>query len=456
MNESKTLATYISDTNYDNIPGSVLDITKKSFLDVLGVILAAGTLGEGCQPFVNLAIAERGKKESTIIGFGARVPACMAALANGSMAHALDFDNRFETPSGHPNAAPIPAALAVAESIGNVNGKDFITALTLASDITCRLAIALRVDPREYGFYESPILGAFGATAAAGKLLNLSPEQILDAFSLTLCQYTCSAELVNSPRSVIRGIQYAFPAKAGVLSALLARDGVAGGFDQPFEGKSGLYTMYSQGKYDSYVLTNGLGKIFESANVSFKPWPAAGGSQSFIEAALQIIDEYNVKPGDIKRINVVTGPRNSKYCEPLERRRNPMTVADAKQSIPFAVAVAFAHKRVALSHFTLQALRDPDVLELTSKITHEEDSVVEPTTGFVRLEVETEHGKMVSRKTEFTYGHPKNPISQEALIAKFMDCATHSVKKISEKNLNKVVQLVLHLEDVGNVGEIMK
>lgn len=455
MDQSLILAKHIVDIHYDDLPSQVVDITKKSFLDGLGVILAASSLGEGCRPFINLAMAEGGKEESTIIGFNTKVSACMAAFANGSMSHAIDFEDAHDEAGLHPNAAAIPAALALAESIGNVNGKEFITALALGSDIVCRLGLARNQDedPLRAGWYMPPILGAFGATTATGKLLRLSPEKILDAFSLTLCQATCSAELIHSPRSVIRGVRDAFSAKAGILSALLAKEGVIG-FDQPIEGKAGLFTMYSKGSYDPFVLTNGLGRTFEGANVSFKPWPACRGTHSFIEAVLQIVDEYKIKPRDIRGIKLIISPAsvNRMLCEPIERKRNPTTAIDAKFSIPFTIAVALIYKGVTLSHFTPQALQDHDVLQLTRKTTYEVDTELDPKQGFIQIK--TEHEEITSRRVEFVYGHPKNPISQETLVAKFMDCATHSAKKISKKKLNKLVQLILHLEDVKNMGEI--
>ena len=455
MNPSLILAKHIADTDYDDIPNHVVDITKKSFLDGLGVILAASSLGEGCKQFVNLAIAEGGKEESTIIGFDAKVSTCMAAFANGSMSHAIDFEDTHDGASVHPNAAAIPAALAVAESIGNVNGKEFIAALALGSDIVCRLGLAQKEDLIKYGWYMPPILGAFGATTATCKLLRLNPEQILDAFSLTLCQATCSAELIHSPRSLVRGVRDAFSAKAGVLSALLAKDGVIG-FDQPFEGQAGLFTMYSRGNYDPQPLTNGLGKVFEGANVSFKPWPACRGTHSFIEATLQIVNEYKIKPSDIKSIKLIIGPApiSRMLCEPIERKRNPTTAIDAKFSIPFTVAAALAYKGVMLSHFTPKALLDHHVLEVTPRITYEVDTQSGRGEGFIQIK--TEHEEITSRNIEFVYGHPKNPISQDALVAKFMDCVAYSAKKISEKKLNKVVQLILNLEDVKNIGEIVE
>ena len=125
MNESLMLARYIAGAGYDDIPTNVVTVTKNSLLDGLGVLAATG-LGEGCPPFASVALAEGGNGKSTILGHAAKVSASMAAFANGSLADALDYEDL--GPGGHPNASSIPAILAVAESIGNVSGKEFIVA----------------------------------------------------------------------------------------------------------------------------------------------------------------------------------------------------------------------------------------------------------------------------------------------------------------------------------------
>jgi len=455
MKESLTLAEHIASTRYDDLPGSAVDVTKKSLLDGLGVILAAGTMGEGCKQFVSLAIAGGGKKESTIIGFGVKVPACMAAFANGSMSHALDFEDTHDRARVHPNAAVIPAALAVAESVGNVSGKDFITALALGSDIVSRLGLALKEDPIRYGWYMPPILGAFGAVTAACKLLNLGPKQILDAFSLTLCQATCSAELTQSPHSIVRAIRDAFSAKAGVLSAQLAARGITG-FEQPIEGTAGLFRLYAREDYDLTVLMDRLGDIFEGANVSFKPWPSCRGTHSFIEATLHIVNNHDIKPADIEDIKLIISPSplNIALCEPLETKRSPRTAIDAKFSIPFTVALASVRGGVTQRHFTPHALADPEVLKVAQKVAYELDSKLEPMEGLVELK--TKHGVARSKIPKFAYGHPDKPLSKESLVSKFIDCAGYSAKQIPGDNLNKLVELILRLEDVKSMEEVVQ
>jgi 2-methylcitrate dehydratase PrpD len=455
MNESLTLAKHIVDVNYDDIPGDVLDATKKSILDGLATILAASGLGEGCEKFVNLAMAAGGRPESTIIGFGAKVPAYLAAFANGSMAHALDFEDTHDVALVHPNAATIPAALAVAESSGDMDGRRFITAITLGSDIVCRLGLALTKDPFEYGWYMPPILGAFGAATAAAKLLNLNRGQIVHAFSLTVCQATCSAEFVRSPQSMIRAVRDAFAAKAGVLSAQLAQRGIMG-FEQPIEGQAGLFRLYARESYELRTLTNGLGRVFEGANVSFKPWPSCRGTHSFIEAALQITEKHDLKPSDIQDIRLTIDPSPAKrvLCEPLPRKQRPRTAIDAKFSIPFVVAVAIAHRGVTLKDFTPQGLRDPMVLQIARRISCEVDRKLQATQGLIQIRA----GRKVftSQTPEYPYGHPRNPMSQEALVAKFRDCAAHSARQLSKGDANRLIELILHLEDVDSMEKVAR
>lgn len=451
MKESLLLARHISSTNYEDIPPAAIDRGKKSFMDALAVMLAAGTLGEGCREFVQLAVSSGGKEESTILGFGKKAPAVMAVFANGSMAHALDFEDSHDGALVHPNAATIPAALAVSELLGNVSGKDFLTAVVLGSDIVCRLGLAIEDNLLEYGWYMPPIMGAFGAAAAASKLLKLTEGQVLDAFSLTLCQATCSAELIHNPHSVVRSIRDAFSAKAGVISAMLARQGITG-FAEPLEGKAGFFSAYARGNYSSLQLTENLGKVFEGANVSFKPWPSCRGTHSCIDAVLQIVDEHGLHCDDVEKIRVVVSPVNRMLCEPLSRKQRPELAIDAKFSIPFVVATALYYGRVSLEHFTSDSLKNEAVLDIAQRVSYEiDDTLSRSETVHSYVEIKTGNATF-SKKVTVPYGHPENPMSQEALVAKFMDCAGYSSKILSGEKLDNLVDLLVNLDQQDNIA----
>lgn len=454
MDISRRLAQYVADIHYEDLDMLTIEATRKSILDALGVTLAASGLCEACHAFVNVAAYMGGTAECSIIGFNTKAPMAAAALANGAMAHALDFEDAHDNALVHPNAAAIPAAFAVAQSLCTVTGKQLIEALAPACDLVCRLGLALTKNPMEYGWYPPAILGAFGATAAAGKLLRLDRSQMCDAFSLTLCQATCSAELRHSPHSDIRAVRDSFAAQTGVLSALIAREGVRG-FDAPFEGKAGFYNLYARGNYAPERLTDKLGQRFEGARLSFKPWPACRGTHAFIEAALFILAEHAIATEDIERIHAIVSPLNLMLCEPIEIKQRPATVIDAKFSLPFIVATALIKKRVTLEDIKLSSLSNQDVLRLAAKMTFEVDHTInldEATQGSLEICTSTER---FYRHVKIPFGNPENPMSQEDLVKKFMGCAANARNVPDEKILNEVVERIWALEKESNVGDII-
>jgi len=140
---SRQIARHVVGTGFDDLPVPVVDVTRRSLLDAIGVTLAASSLGEGASAFAELARGAQSERGATVIGFGFKAAPEMAAFANGAMAHALDYEDTFDAALMHPNAAVIPAALAVAESLGTVSGRDLIAAIAVGADLTCRLGAAV-------------------------------------------------------------------------------------------------------------------------------------------------------------------------------------------------------------------------------------------------------------------------------------------------------------------------
>ena len=454
MNESISLANYIYNTNYENIPSDVIEVQKKSLIDALAVTIAAETIGEGCSKFIEYAIENSGKAESTIIGFDVKVPANMAAFANASMAHSLDFEDTHDKALVHSNAAAVPAAIAVAEALGNVSGKELITALVLGSDVACRMGLALSIDPIQYGWYIPPVLEAFGATVAVCKLLKLTPEQITDALSLILCQSTCSGELTQNPQSAIRSVRDSFGAKAAVISAHMAKKGIKG-FTQPLEGKFGFYTVYSRGNCDLSQLTNDLGKVFESSKISFKPWPSCRGTHPYINGVLEILKENVINVDEIEKVHVIVSPLNKMLCEPFEGKIKPTSPINAKFSIPFTSGTALVHKSVTLDHFLPEALLDKKVLEVAAKFSYEVDTTLtkeQSLNGIISIY--TKDG-VLSKVVNDPSGSPSNPMSKEAILAKVMSCAKFSAKKLSNEDVNSLLDKVMNIEKLDNASVII-
>ena len=447
-NLSRILAQHVAEVGFDALPAQVVGATKRSLLDAIGVTLAASGLGEGTRAFVDLAREAGGSRQSTIIGFGDKVPVTMAAFANGAMAHALDFEDAYDGAPVHPNAATVPAALAIAESLPGVTGKELILAIATGCDLVCRLGLSLTENLDDNGWYPPPILGAFGATAAAAKLLKLDPGQILDAFSLTLCQATCSAELKYSPHSTIRAVRDAFATQVATQAALLAQKGVKG-FDRPFEGKAGFFVLYAHGNYDPTILLDELGRRFAGEHISFKPWPTCRGTHALIEGALDIASTHALQASNVAQVRMTGSPTQRMLDQPSDQKRRPSTAIDAKFSLPFTVATALLHRTVNLCHFFPSALKDAAVLELAQRMSFEVDPKFGMTAGSV--EIRTHDGSVQSRRIDQPYGHPSNPMSDEDLIRKFRDCAGHSARPLRPTHLDKLIGNILGLETHADV-----
>lgn len=455
---SSTLAAFVAGTTYDDLPIRTREMAKRCVLDALGVSLAATGHADVCRPFRELAIEQGGRPECTLLGSDVRVPATAAAFANGALAHALDFEDSHDGALLHPNAPTIPAVLAVSEAYGPVSGRDVITAVALGCDVACRMGLALDVALDRYGWYPPPMIAAFGATAAVGKLLGLDAAQLVDAFSLSLCQATCSAELKTSPHSDVRAIRDAFPAQLAVTSALLARKGVRG-FDRPIEGTAGFFALYARGAYSPNALTGALGERFEIDRVSFKPWPSCRGTHAFIEAAQALARTHKIDAQAIESIELVGSRINRMLAEPLAQKQRPATAIDAKFSLPFTVSVALRRGNVTLDDFTPEALQEEGTLALAARVRYAVSETL-PDKG-----IETLHASMTIRMqdgrtlaTEITepLGSERRPVDDELLVGKFRDCARRASHRPSAESIDAWARQILSLEEVDDMRPLVR
>jgi 2-methylcitrate dehydratase PrpD len=452
---SSRIARHIVETRYRDLPASVIAATKASLLDGLGVMMAAAGIGEGTSAFADLAIDGGGPGEATLIGRGRRVPMLMAALANGALAHAIDFEDGHDGAPVHPNAVQIPAALALAEARGIDDGEALVTALAIGCDLACRLGLSLRTDPATLGWYPPPILGAFGAMAACAKLAGLGQAQIVDAMSLLLCSTTCSGEIKHAPRSDIRAVRDAFPAQAALLAVLLAERGVAG-FDAPLEGKAGLFALYAAGDYDPASLLDALGTRFEGDRLTFKAWPSCRGTHAFIEGALAMRAEWDGTTASIAAIELAGHPVMRMLDEPHDNKRAPATAIDGKFSAPFCTATALVDGAVTLHSFSADARSRPDVLALARRVSFSIQQDAAPdaiASGGITLRLTD--GRVLTRVIDEPLGHPANPIDAETLAEKFRQCAALASAPPSPATCDRIMDAVAHLDRPGGVSALI-
>jgi 2-methylcitrate dehydratase PrpD len=452
---SALLATHLAQAEFAHLSAATVAASKRAILDGVGVMLAASGSSTDVLPFVKLARAHGSPGPATILGFGDRVSAPMAALANGAMAHALDFEDAFDSAPVHPNASLLPAALAIAQSHGPVSGRELITAVATGCDLVCRMALALRQPLEVRGWYPPPILGAFGATAAACRLLRLKPLQFSDAFSLLMCQNSCPGEIKYSAETVLRAVREAFPAQAAVTSALLAASGVRG-FDSPLEGKAGFYQLFADGRYDTRDLLDELGARNWIEQLSFKQWPCCRGTHAYIEIAQSLRQRHGFSHNDVAAIQIVGGEVQQMLCEPYEQKRAPQTVIDAKFSLPFTIATALMHAEVTLVSFTGATLRDEQLLALARRASFE----LRPDWGRDRadageLRITLNDGRELQAAVAHALGNPSRPLSDAALRAKFIDCASLAATPLRPAAAAILADRILSLECIADAGSLV-
>jgi len=454
---SERVAHHIADTRFDDLPPAAVAMAKRSLLDALGVSMAATSLEPACSRFIDLA-RDMGSGDALIPGTGVRSSAVMAALANGSLAHALDYEDAHDPTLTHPNAATVAAALSLLSPMRKTSGREFITAIAVGADLVCRLARARNMLTRlPTRFYPPALVGTFGATAAAGQLLNLDAQQVLDALSLTLCNNSCSAEILHSPYSDIRAVRDSFCAQSGVQAALLAGAGIRG-FDAPLEGRSGFFTMYDEGNMDVAALTDRLGVYFEGERIGFKAWPACRATHPYIQSALEGMTRDRLDLTSVDRITVTVREADLIVCEPKSEKLRPSSPIDAKFSIYYTLAHAMLFEGVDLNSFTASALHDPATLELAAKIDYVIDdgqALAQANGGRPLVSIQRSGHTPLEWSIDALYGTPENPISDERLIGKFVDCGLTARVPADATTLRQLASEILSIEQHDNVWALI-
>jgi 2-methylcitrate dehydratase PrpD len=450
---TEVLAEFASHADYESLPPNVAGLSKRVLLDTIGVMLGATTLEKAVHPIIQLVKEGGGKEESTIIGFGGKVPCWHAAFANGALSHALDYstsDSRGVAPGG----VTVPAALAMAERIPQTSGKQMIAAIAVGNEVLMRIGAAINRNPMGFGWLAPMLLGVFGAAVAAGKIAGLNPRLMMDALGIALHQAGGTWEMAEDPASTFRAVRNSFVNKAGVLAALLAQEGLSAARD-PLGGKYGLYRQYFGGEYDPAVLVKGLGSEYRCEAISFKPYPSCRDTHTSIDAALRLARQHDIVPGQVEEILLTVGPMGEKLFIPREQRCRPQTSIEAKFSFPFTVATAVARRKVTLGEFTPSGLTDPEILGLASRVNYrigEGSQGVDPGIIDIRLK----DGRVFHEEVMHPPGGPQSPLSQEDLIEKFRDCAKYSRKPLPSSDVDAIIACVLDLENQPNLSALIE
>jgi 2-methylcitrate dehydratase PrpD len=400
--------------------------------------------------------AERlgGPPESTLIGRPARVSAANAALANGTLAHGLDFDDTREDAIVHTGSVAVTTALAVGEAVG-ASGRATLEAALAGVEVMCRVGLAVPGRFHARHFHPTALAGVFGAAAAASKLRRLTEDQVVDAFGISGSQAGGIIEYLTDGTWTKR-LHPGWAAHAGIVAAVLAECGMRGP-ETVFEGAHGLYAAFAGGHDDERLQAQvaSLGRTWEIASLTFKPYPCGSIAHPYMDCALRLRERAVIDPRAIVgiRCRTASGPV-PRLWEPLAAKHAPPNGYAAKFSLPYLVATMLVRGRAGLAEFTDEAVRDPAVLEVARRVTYELDPTIDYPRRFVGdVRVRLASGEELVERQEHSRGGPAQPVTGEEAAAKFRG---NAARVLSAARVEELVRRLGGLREEPSVRELAR
>lgn len=411
MHAAEQLSEWSAALEFERLPEEVVAAAKLHLLDAVGCGLAALALDQlGAARAVALEIG--GEPEASALGLPRRVGAGAAALANGSMMHALDFDDTHEVAIVHSSAVVAATVLAVGEARG-ASGAEALAAAVAGYEIGARIGLAAPGELHRRGFHPTSVCGVFAAAAAAARLRGLSAAQTANALGIAGSQASGLMEFL-ADGSQTKPLHAGWAAFAGITAAALAAHGATGPVSV-LEGRFGLLASHL-GEFDASALTAGLGERWETTEIAFKPYPSCHASHAVLDAVVNAGIRAE-DPGEI--VALVPGAVAVELVlEPAARKRRPATPYDAKFSLPYCAGALLVHGELGLESFTPEAIADPRILAIADRVSYEVVGFEggNELSGGVRATVA---GRPVEAIVLRPRGGPANPLEDAEIEAKF-------------------------------------
>jgi len=409
------IAEFTVETSANAIPADCFRAAREAVFDCIGVMLAGVPQPHG-RMIVDFVSQEGAAGPCTVVGTPVKTSATMAALANGTLGHALDFDDMGAF--GHPSVALLPASLAAGELAG-ASGRDVLAAYILGFEVGCQLSRASRYVQGERGFHSTPVFGTLGAVVAAARLLRLSSEQTITALGIA---GSMPSGVLQNFGTHTKPLHAGMTGRNGVMAALLAKAGWTA-CDNIIESKVGWAAAYlGAGNYDPEIMVKELGSAWTIQDtIVIKKYPCCGTNHSALDSLLALQREHPFRWDQVAEVEVSGLPDISHVLLYPE----PSSAFQGKFSLPYNVATALLDGHVDIESYMEDKLRRPEFAQALDKVeirilsrwdpeysTHPKETPV-----VVRLK----DGRTLSRSTDRhrMHGSPADPFTGEELKAKF-------------------------------------
>jgi len=434
---TSALSSFAAGITYESLPPDVVKMAKRCLLDSIG----CGLFGSATPWTASMRrlVASLGQA-TTASAWGATLQAdpLGAALINGTAAQGYELDDCHDQSMSHYGASVVPAVLAVAQGFGGFSGEDLILAIAIGYEVGTRVGNTVSPGAFHRGFHPCGLTGTFGAAAAVGKLLALDETQFVNALGLAGSQ--AAGLMAAQFGAMAKRFHSGKAAQNGIIAAMSAREGLTGVRDVLEAPYGGFCSTYSA-DYDLSYATNGLGEEYEILRNGFKQYSSLASSQTSVDAMRAIRADSGITAEDVERVLIETTEVVHRHCGwPYIPNGETIT---AQMNLPFTAAVTLMDGTAFVDQYVDERLSDPATLDLASRI----EVVVAPDLDalgldemrIVRATVTTKDGRTLTHTVPYRSGHWKNPLSDEALEAKFRDLAGRVVTQEAVDGIHRVV-----------------
>jgi 2-methylcitrate dehydratase len=450
------LVRYCHSLCYDDLPDSVVHEVKRRLLDSLGCALGAWN-SPPCRIARRVAETITIRDGATVWGTSHKTAPDLATFANAAAVRYLDFNDTYLAKEPAHPSDNIAAVLAAGE-VSHASGKRVIQAVALAYEVQCRLCDAAALRPRGW---DHVTYGPFSSALAAAKVMKLSEGQTLQAVNLAGVANIALRQTRVGDLSMWKACAFANASRNAVFAAQLARQGMTG--PSPiFEGEKGFMKLVS-GSFGLPPLAAEQSTApapFMISETYIKHYPVEYHAQTAVEAALALREEL-CKAEGVEAVSMVEDIEIGSYDVAIEiighdpEKWHPQTRETADHSFPYCVAVALLDGEVTLHSFDQKRRADEVLIRLMQKVrvvAHPDFNSLYPQAMPTRITVRTKSGRSYAEQIDFPLGHPKHPMRDQDVEAKFRSLATG---KLERGRMKKIIELIWKLDEVKDIGSLM-
>ena len=447
---SRAIAERAVELDRSAVPDDVWGYLKLCLADSVGIAFASRHYEFAQKSLDSLALLGSAG-QSSIIGQNAPAAIRDAAMMNGLLIHGLDYDDTHLASVVHCSASAFPAALALTEQRA-LSGADLMLATLIAIEIDAMLGTQAGGVFQQVGFHPTGVVGVFGATVAAARLLGGDTDALVRAQGVALSLSSGSMAFLDDG-SWTKRLHPGWAASAALQAAALGVSGFEGP-GEAYGGRFGFYALYAPGtSVETETVSTALFHDWALRTVAIKPYPICHFNHAPVDSALALRAENALTPDSIESVTILLDERQfGVVVNPIDAKRVPQSEYDAKFSVPYAVATALCKGRFSLADLEDAARLDAEVLTLAQRIecVHDERSHYPVAfSGGVKVSLrdgsELEHFEAVNRGAEGQL------LSHDQVRDKFLDnCAL----TISAEAAERLWQTMMTLDELNNVSEL--